>query len=274
MSWSTTFAAMRILPLTAAHLEAAIWNSAEEYEREIARLNWHLRTPYAQAWCAVVDDEVAGFGTAVHFGDGARITVCKVEHGRDAALIRAALVNKMLAEAQRQGCSNITVTVAPDELSNWTALHFVPQEELLRYAGGNFYEASYPDVMWMEPQHRMTVMHLDRQASGEDRSTLLLEHEYLGRVYMDEMKVRGFALALLGHALIVADTPTVGLELQRWILPTQDHLLVPAGNTAAHEHLVQRGYTPRVVGVRMVHGAPRSTRPSLLFGEPFGPLGT
>ncbi|MBK8498876.1 MAG: hypothetical protein IPL52_08675 [Flavobacteriales bacterium] len=265
---------MRILPLTAAHLEAAIWNSAEEYEREIARLFWHLHTPYAQSWCAEVHDEVAGFGTAVRFGDSARITVCKVEHGRDPVPIRAALVSEMLAQAQRQGCSSTTVTVAPDDVPHWTALHFVPQEEVLRYDGGKFYEGTYPDVMWLEPQHRMAVMHLDRQASGEDRSVLLLEHEYLGRVYLDGIKVRGFALALLGHALIVADTPTVGLELQRWILPTQEHLLVPAGNAAAHEHLVERGYTPRVVGVRMVHGEPRSTRTSLLFGEPYGPLGT
>ena len=99
-----------------------------------------------------------------------------------------------------------------------------------------------------------------------------MEHSYLGRVYLDGNRVRGFAWALLGHALIVADAPNVGLELQRWIFPTQESILVPEGNAAAHAHLQERGYSAEVVGVRMVRGEARVQRTANIFAEPFGPI--
>ncbi len=262
---------MQIVPLTAEHLEAPMWDSSDEFEQMLGRLQWHLHTPYARAFCAVAfEEEVAGIATAVRFGDSARITACKLVTGFDATAARVGLVNTLLDALHNDGCTAFSITVAPDQVEHWKAFEFVPQENLLRYTGGKFYEATYPDVVWIEPQHRMAVMHLDRQASGEDRHALLLEHEYIGRVYMDGNTVRGFALALLGNSLIVADTPSVGLELQRWIFPTQDYLFVPEGNATAHAHLLERGYTAAVAGVRMVRGEARTQRIANIFGEPFG----
>lgn len=78
--------------------------------------------------------------------------------------------------------------------------------------------------------------------------------------------MREFSLPLLGEGLIIADAPDVGLELQRWLFPTQEHILLPAGN-AAHEHLVKQGYSATPVGVRMVRGTPLAVRTAMCFGE-------
>jgi Acetyltransferase (GNAT) domain len=261
---------MDIIPLTQAHIESPMWDSADEFERMHGRLTWHMHTPYAHAICAEVHEEVAGIGTAVRFGDSARITACKLVTGHDGMAVRARLVERLLNELSAEGCNAFTVTVPPAQVPHWEALGFAAQEALMRYSGGRFYEAVYPDVVWIEPQHRLAVMHLDRQASGEDRRQLLLEHEYIGRAYLDGKTVRGFALALLGNALIVAESPSAGLELQRWIFPTQAEILVPEGNAPAHAHLLERGYSAHLEGVRMVRGEQRVYRPELIYGEPYG----
>jgi len=117
----------------------------------------------------------------------------------------------------------------------------------------------------MEPQHLLGVLHLDRRATGEDRRTWLMEHSYLGSVYNERGRIRGFVLPLLRDALIVADAPDVGLELQRWVFPVQEHLLIPATNSAALHHLHERGYTSTVDTVRMVRGVVPDYRGELVY---------
>lgn len=261
---------MQIISYTAAHLDAAIWDSSEEFERMHPRLLWHLHTPYARMWCVERHEEVVGVGAAVRFGEQVRITVCKLVSGYDKPAIRELLVNTMRDELRHAGCTGFTVTVASEERAAWEALGFTAQEALLHYSGGRFYEGTSEDVVWFEPRHRLGVLHLDKRASACDRSTLLLEHAYLGRVLQDANRVRGFALATLGDALIIAGDPDAGLELQRWILPTQPYLLIPEGNAHADAHLLERGYTAAVNGLRMVWGEVPSYRAELTYGEPFG----
>jgi len=55
----------------------------------------------------------------------------------------------------------------------------------------------------------------------------------------DGTRIRGFSLLLLGEGLIIADALDVGLELQRWHFPVQEHLLMFDGNLA-HEHLTKQ----------------------------------
>ncbi|HRD54095.1 MAG TPA: hypothetical protein PKY96_15760, partial [Flavobacteriales bacterium] len=140
-----------------------------------------------------------------------------------------------------------------------------------RMQGGRFVQASHAEVVPMEPQHRLGVLHLDRRASGfAQRSALLHEFEFLAQVYLEGSVVRGFAMPLLGEGLIVADAPHAGLELQRWLLPHQAHLLLPEGSPAL-AHLTERGYAQEPVGARMVLG-PDAARAELLYAEPFGAL--
>ncbi len=72
-----------------------------------------------------------------------------------------------------------------------------------------------------------------------------------------------------GEGLIIADAPDVGLELQRWLFPIQQHVLLPAGN-AAHAHLTKQDYTATPVGVRMVRGTVPQVRTAMCFAESWG----
>ena len=96
---------------------------------------------------------------------------------------------------------------------------------------------------------------------------LLREHAYLGSVHVDGTRVRGYSLPLLGHGLIVADAPEVGLELQRWLLPIQPYLLLPVGHLAAHAHMIARKYTASAAGIRMVRGTRPLYRPEMIYAH-------
>ena len=96
-----------------------------------------------------------------------------------------------------------------------------------------------------------------------------MEHIYLCVVYIEGTLVRGYSLSLLGEGLIIADAPDVGLELQRWHFPIQEHVLLPAGNEA-HEHLTKQEYTSTVEGVRMVRGVAPECRMEMCFAWEWG----
>lgn len=78
----------------------------------------------------------------------------------------------------------------------------------------------------------------------------------------------GLSLPLLGHGLFVADSPEVGLELQRWLLPIQPTLRLPVGHLAAHGHLIAHKYTAQPAGIRMVRGEGLAYRPVMIYAHP------
>ncbi len=161
------------------------------------------------------------------------------------------------------------VVNAPPEAVLFFERHgFAQETALLRCTGGRFLQATLDEVLLMEPVHHMAMAHLDRRAFGEDRRTWLVEHSYIASAYVEHGRVRGFSVPLLRNALIVADAPDVGLELQRWVFPTQEHLIVPAGNGPALKHLHERGYTSSVHAVRMVRGERPTFQAELVFGHP------
>jgi len=268
---------MEIIPLTADRCIDACVPWSDEFDALLGRLQWHVHTPYAHALVAHEWDDVIAVACAINHGSSGRITLMRTPASatfasrtkEDPDALHTTLANMLLAQLEAEGCESVSLVSAPADVERWSALGFVAHEQIMRYSGGRFLQATRDEVINFEPFHRMGLLHLDRQASGEDRSTLLMEHSYLGSVYMEGNRMRGFSLPLLGEGLIIADAPDVGLELQRWLFPIQQHILLPAGNLA-HEHLTKQDYTATPVGVRMVRGTPLAVRTGMSFGEVWG----
>lgn len=258
---------MEIRPLHLYELAEAADGWPDEYELYLGRLRWHNSTPWATALGAVEHEAVRGSATGFRQGELGRITALR---GRTDA-ISEALLDALLRELELQGCTGQVVHAQAGEEDFWRAQGFAESTPLLRYTGGRFIQATWDSIDHFEPRHRMAVMHLDRRASGEERSELLLEHEYLGRVEEEGGIVRGFTLALIGEGLTVANDVEVGLELLRWHFPIQEHVLLFEGN-AAHAHLTERGYRAEPIGTRMVRGEVAPHRPGLIYAEPFAPV--
>ena len=235
-------------------------------------MRWLISTPYAHTVCAQNEERVFGWAAAVRFGESAWITDVFVARNQRGTGMAQQLIGVLLKEVEAAGCISQLVQVNADTADAWRAMGFVQDGAFIHYTGGRFYQATRDEVVHFEPQHNLSVMHLDKRASGEDRSTYLLEHYYLGRTYESAGRVHGFSLALSGHGLIVADDPAIGLELQRWHFPTQDYIIIPEGNADAHAHLLERKYTPTPAGLRMVRGTPVPQRPEMVFAHPFSAI--
>ncbi len=232
------------------------------------RLYWHLITPYAMVLQAELNGEHVGHACATVYNDSGWVREVRVLHLRDDATVGPALLKELLARMEAAGATR-QITVAPKRYQPlFAAFGFVPEGEVLEYECGQFLQATRDEVVNMEPEHILGVLHLDRLATGEDREQLIREHMYLGSVYIEGSRIRGFSLPLLGEGLIVADHPEAGLELQRWLFPIQPILHMPAGQLAGHEHLIKQGYSANYPSMRMVRGSRPAYRPAMIFAHP------
>ncbi len=256
-----------IAPLEIADIEAACDLHDGEPEPR-AELLWHLHTPYARVLKAVMDGRFVGYACAIAFEDSGWVREIYIKPSFYGIGIGGILVQRLLSWMEEQGAMR-QLLIAPEATETfWTSLGFQPDGGLLHYEDGTFLEASKDEVLAMEPEHMLAVLHLDHLATGERREQMLREHMYLGSVYVEKGRVRGFSLPLLGHGLIVADAPEVGLELQRWLLPLQPYLRLPVGHLTAHAHLVARKYTAKPAGLRMVRGERPVYRPQMIYAHP------
>ncbi|QQR88037.1 MAG: hypothetical protein IPJ76_07435 [Flavobacteriales bacterium] len=235
----------------------------------LAHMRWCARTPYAIVNLVEVNDALVGYCTAVRSGTTVRIAhfflQASVEVTAHSRVLADAFVRALLAD----GAAGVHVQCSPYDVPLWADLGFVVCDQFARYGGGVFQEAQRDEVLLMEPVHTLALLHLDRKATGEDRTPLLMEHRYAAQGYVEENRLRGALLPVLGHGYIVADAPEVGLELQRWLLPVQTHIVVPEANAAACAHLHERGYRVHGTSVRLVRGALPHFRPELVFAWPW-----
>ncbi|MCB0812280.1 MAG: GNAT family N-acetyltransferase [Flavobacteriales bacterium] len=255
----------RIAALRAQDLASAAAFTPEEPEA-LGRLNWHLHTPYALATGAWVEGELVGYLLAIRHEASAHLSDLVVPPTWMNEGIGTALMRHLIAECDRTGLPT-QVVMSPPESADWfRRFDFKAQGELVSYTGGRHQQAHRAEVVPAGPEHWLAICHLDHRATGEDRSTWLREHDYLSRVWLEQGRVRGFLLPLAGEGLIIAEDPEVGLELQRWLLPVQDHVTLPVGQSEVHAHLVKQGYSPAPAFVRMVRGAALAWRAGLVFG--------
>jgi GNAT superfamily N-acetyltransferase len=258
---------LSISPFSIEHMAEAAALAADEPQL-ISRLRWHSHTPYACALAARWEGVLAGFAFGItHAGSGMVHDVFVYPTYFEMG-IGSALARRLLSWMEQCGCS-VQVVVAPPGMEGfWSRFGFERHVGLLRYEHGTFVRASRAEVVALEPPHLLAVARLDQLAFGEERAEWLREHAGFGSAYVEGTRVRGFALPLPANGLIVADGPDVGLELQRWLLPTHEGLTLPVGNLAAHAHLVARKYAVSEAGTRMVRGVLPAFRVDMVFAHP------
>ncbi len=234
----------------------------------LAHVRWCLHTPYATALVLVHANAILGVATVVRFGTSAQVGRFHIHPAHQRQGLGTLLWHAVVAQHTAQHMP-ILLHCDPRILAFWERQGLVEQCAFSTYANGLFQEATRDEVAIMQPHHTLALLRLDQRATGEDRSMLLMEHHYAGQAYVEGGQVRGVLLPILGNGYIVADAPEVGLELQRWLLPTQHRIAVPELNTPANEHLLDRDYDVVGTTVRIVWGTPPHFDPQLVFAWPW-----
>lgn len=245
-----------------AELEPADWDAMA------ARIRWHLSTPYAVALKSIFGEAlVSGLGLGIaHEGSGWLGDVLMHPRFRSDELLTH-LVRAVMDALRAKGCSTISALVTPEQEAAFTALGFASAGRYVRYAGGKTEVPTLDEVELCEPHHSMGILRLDKLASGEDRRTLISEHFYASRIFVNKGRVQGNYIVLLGEGHVIAENDFAGLELLRWHLPHTDHVWLPEANTAAIEFLEQRKYAPTGTVTRMYHGPALNWRPEMHYAR-------
>ena len=97
-------------------------------------------------------------------------------------------------------------------------------------------------ILPLEEKHRASVYELDLIASGEDRSSRLIEFFSDGYIYLEGDKVHGFYLPSFSEGLIVASHTNAGLELMKKRIATNNFAVLPAENMPAIDLLLSCGF--------------------------------
>ncbi len=231
-----------------------------EFPMELGRLMWSLSTPYALAEVALAEAGVMGAASAMLGGGQGWITFLD---GPPRA--QEMLVPVLLERMQEAGASTQYITAREKQATLLEAHGFRPLGRMLRYAGGQFREATLDQVVHFDPRYRLGMAHVLGKAVGNGMLDMVLEHDYLTQLYVDEGRVDGVLVPLLGQGLILAGGPRAGLELQRWLWPVQEEMVLPEENATAHEHLVECGYQFTEEGLFMARGEPH-WRPEMIYG--------
>lgn len=235
----------------------------------LGHMRWCARTPYATLKLMEVNDELVGYCTALQFGTTARIAHFFLHPSVHEPVNGQVIADHFSYDMLVGEAASVHVQCTQNDVPFWERSGFTAYDRFVQYGGGEFVEAQRDEVLLMEPVHTLALLHLDRKATGQERTTLLMEHRYAAQGYVEEKCLRGALLPVLGHGYIVADAPQVGLELQRWLLPVQQHIIVPEANEAACAHLHERGYRVQATSVRLVRGAKPDFRPEMVFAWPW-----
>ena len=244
-----------------AELEPADWDLM------MGRMRWHMSTPYAVAIKSVFGEAMmSALATAVaHNGSGwigERLMMPRFQGPE----LEGELVDALMKELHARECTTVYALVPAGSLPVFEDRGFTQEGDYVRYAGGKSEPPTLDEVELCEPHHSMGILHLDRMASGEDRQTLMSEHFYAGRIYVERGRVRGTYLPLLGDGILQADRPDVGEELLRWHMPHVTEVWVPEANRVAKEFLEIRGYTVQGRRHRVRHGTELAWRPEFNYG--------
>lgn len=237
----------------------------------LGHLRWCHHTPAASI---VVVKGAAGDALAtVHVAGGmAKVLRWLLLPATDVALLQLALLHAVEQACAAHAVDTLVTQCSPAEARWWETEGFVEQVALETWAPDpdeQFAEAERDEVQPLDAAHNLALLHLYRRATGEAEDTLLLEHSYVARFYAEGQRVAGILLPVLGQGLIVAQHPTAGLELQRWLLPVQPRLVVPEGNSAAADQLKRWGYDVVSTSLRMIRGRTPAFRPELVYAWPW-----
>lgn len=248
-------------------LEAAARLLPAERAANLGHLRWCLRTPYVQALALRAFGELHAVVTLLRASTSVQVLKLLLPTGA----ARGERLRQLAEAVVQQHDKNVPLLVQcdPRDMHAWEALGLREQGAFDVLGGGTFVDASRDEIALQEPSHTLALLHLHQQATAEDHRALLLEHRFAAHAWADGHKVQGVLLPLLGHGLIVADAPAVGLELQRWLLPAQPRIVVPEANTAAHAHLLDCDYDVLGSSVRLVLGHMPAWKPEMVFAWPW-----
>lgn len=217
---------------------------------------------------------------------GIRAIGCAISHGKTAWLAQIIVaeayrnrglgsrITQSLIDLVKNEVKSISLVATDLGAPVYTKLGFRPETEYSFLRRSEPLTSNpEPEVIDYEPSFLGSMLGLDREASGEDRSFIIQDHLSNAKVINTKSELYAYYLPTLGEGLIISRDERAGQELMRLRLSTRIRHVIPEGNTTALNFLLENGFEPYRKAVRMVLGEPVHFKPEWIYSRIGGNLG-
>lgn len=129
-------------------------------------------------------------------------------------------------------------------------------------------------IISYDPAYQTSILDLDREVSGEDRSDMILPGLDRGLLYLEEDLLQGYYLPGVGEGPIIAGNDRAGIELMKLKYAKADKAILPSQNQAGVNFLKSNGFTESGTrGIRMSRGEEVHWQPEKIFSRIGGNFG-
>jgi hypothetical protein len=220
-----------------------------------------------------LDDELVGVSSCVAFGDSGWIGGVAVIRDVGGQGIGSALTRSAVQWLRGRRVRTIQLLSTPKALPLYGRLGFVPEGEYAVLRAPLSLDLGDQSMVRAATQADTdSMLALDRAATGEDRSGLLLSaRPWKGYVFDRDGSVSGFHLRStweVGGTTIATDLQA-GMALMRRAIQlngTMPYVTIPRANSAALDALLPLGFEQVNHATRMRLGPPVPWCPSQIFG--------
>ena len=232
----------------------------------------------------VADDEgrVIGTGVATANGKVGWVGAIFVDVDRRREGLGTALSAAVIEALERAGCTTQLLIATDEGRPIYQRLGFARHARYVRAVAPEGAPRNVDGrVRAFEASDVESILALDREATGEDRSALLLAFAdpVTGRVVEgDDGTVAAFTIrSPWGGRATIATDPDAAIALLDWRRSTTADRQIAIGvlrdNEAGRARLADAGWTEHVGGPRFIRGEPIDWRPDWIYGQFGGALG-
>ena len=222
----------------------------------------------------LVDDEIAGIGTAIIHHKVAWLAHIIVRPDFRRKGIGRSITEALVNRPEVKQCETIYLVATELGAPVYEKVGFQTETEYLYFKDVKINDDSITCAMIhpYESDLKGQLADLDKLSSTEDRLSQLEPHLENGYVYLPG-KVEGFYLPGFGDGLIIANNPPAGLALVNLHLQSKEKIAFPKDNKVVTTYLYERGFREFSRGKRMRIGKKRNVRFENIYNRIGGNLG-
>ncbi len=223
----------------------------------------------------IVNEKILGIGTSIDFQKTVWLAHIIVHPEYRKQGIGYRIVNELTRTYGYGRVSSILLIASKDGEKLYTRVGFRKITDYLFYkrvkTWPGYEQSKY--IVPYEDTHRDSLILLDKEISGEDRSPLLNDFIDKAYVYIYRNKIKGYYFPGLGEGTIIAKEKKAGIELMKYKYAQVDKVVIPAENKTAGEFLKKNGFALTSEGARMVLGSDIPWQPKKIFSRIGGNFG-
>jgi GNAT superfamily N-acetyltransferase len=237
-------------------------------------IDFYTKSSFCFPRKVMVDDEIAGIGTAIIHDAVAWLAHIIVRPEFRKRGIGRFITEALLSSVEVKKCETVYLIATELGAPVYHKVGFETETEYLYFKDVKIDNLLMTSQMIYpyEAGFRKQVAETDKASSTENRLFHLEPHFKNGYVYSSG-KIEGFYLPTFGDGLIIADNPSAGIELLKLHLHSNNKIAFPKDNLAATNYLDEKGFKEFSTGKRMRIGKKRNVKLENIYNRIGGNLG-